>query len=95
MLLLDRRAAELVVPHGRDVHNEVVSERRGVDRVAGYGAWITSPYRRTTLLLAAVVLALFGSRVVQSIGLIGAPHILAGLVCLVAATTPNQGAIGH
>ena len=36
-----------------------------------------------------------GSRVAQSIGLIGAPLILAGLVCLVAATTPNQGVLAH
>ena len=63
--------------------------------LAGYGAWITSPYRRTALLLSGVVLALIGIRVLQSIGLIGAPLILAGLVCLVAAATRKQGVIGH
>ena len=63
--------------------------------LAGYGAWVTSPYRRTALLLAGVVLALIGFRVLQSISLIGAPLFLAGLVCLVAATTRKQGVIGH
>ena len=63
--------------------------------LAGYGAWITSPYRRTALLLSGVVLALIGIRVLQSIGLIGAPLFLAGLACLVAAATRKQGVIGH
>ena len=63
--------------------------------LAGYGAWITSPYRRTALLLSGAVLALIGIRVLQSIGLIGAPLFLAGLICLIAAATRKQGVIGH
>ena len=62
---------------------------------AGYGAWISSPFRHTALLLAGAVLALIGIRVLQSISLIGAPLFLAGLICLVAATTRKQGVIGH
>ena len=63
--------------------------------LAGYGTWISSPYRRTALLLSGAVLALIGIRVLQSIGLIGAPLFLAGLVCLAAAATRKHGVIGH
>ena len=63
--------------------------------LAGYGAWISSPFRRVALLLAGVVLALIGIRVLQTISLIGAPLFLAGLICLVAAARRQQGTIDH
>ena len=63
--------------------------------LAGYSAWITSPYRRTALLSAGVVLALIGIRVLQSISPIGAPFFLAGLICLVAAVIRKPRLRGH
>ena len=63
--------------------------------LAGYGAWISSPFRRVALLLAGAVLALIGIRVLQTIALIGAPLFLAGLVCLAAAATRKHGVIDH
>ena len=62
---------------------------------AGYGTWISSPFRRVALLLAGVVLALIAIRILQSITLIGAPLFLAGLICLAAAAQRRQGVIGH
>jgi len=52
-----------------------------------YGARITSPYRRTALLLAGLVLMWLGILAVSSFG---APIILAGLLCLVAALRPER-----
>jgi hypothetical protein len=56
-----------------------------------YGARITSPYRRTALLLAGLVLTWLGILAISSFG---ALIILAGLLCLVAVwrrerPTPN------
>ena len=53
--------------------------------LAGYGAWIHSPHRRLALLVAGMILTLFGIRILQFISLIGATIFLAGLLCLVAA----------
>lgn len=53
--------------------------------LAGYGARMTSPYRRTALLSAGMVLALIGIRTLHSIGLTGVPIFLSGLLCLVGA----------
>ena len=53
--------------------------------LACYGVRIASPYRRTALLLAGVVLTLVGIKTLYSIGFIEALFSLAGLLCLVAA----------
>ena len=62
--------------------------------LAGYGARITWPYRRTALLLAGVVLTPIGIRAFLTIRLIEAPIFLAGLLCLVAAARRRHEAIG-
>ena len=63
----------------RGEHNELMSKHRRVDRVAASGATLAN------LLLAGVVLTLIGIWVLQAIRLIGAPIVLSGLLCLVAA----------
>jgi hypothetical protein len=50
---------------------------------AAYGAVVRAPYRRAALVAAAVVLLGLGLLAILSIGL---PILLAGALCLVAAT---------
>lgn len=49
---------------------------------AGYGAVVTSRYRRASLLLAGLVLLVLGVLAILSIGL---PILAAGALCLIAA----------
>lgn len=54
---------------------------------AAYGAFAMVPYRRSSLLVAGLVLAMLGMLAILTIGL---PILAAGVLCLVAAARPAQ-----
>jgi hypothetical protein len=58
----------------------------GAAAAAAYGAVVTAPYRRATLVLAGVALAGLGVLAIFTIGL---PILLAGALSLMAAVRPR------
>ena len=56
---------------------------------AGYGAGVASPYRRSSLVLAALVLFVLGLAAILTVGL---PILVAGVLCLVAVLRQAPGA---
>jgi inner membrane protein involved in colicin E2 resistance len=59
-----------------------VAALTGGAAAAAYGAVVTAPYRRATLLLAGLALVTLGVLAILTIGL---PILLAGALCLIAA----------
>jgi hypothetical protein len=69
----------------------------GTTALSSYGAKITSPYRRTALLLAGAILMVMGRFAMLSYGAgftIGVPLFVAGLLCVVAAVWRRRLVMG-